>query len=337
MKEAYSYSLRKLNTFGIAVKAKAYTRLDSLQEAKNFLAGGGARGDKCLVLGGGSNILFTGDYSGTVVQPAFRAIEIIKAGSSAVHLAVEAGLEWDSLVEWAVSNKFGGLENLSYIPGKVGAAPIQNIGAYGVEVAEYIRAVHTLDLESGKPHHFTPEECKFGYRDSIFKNELHNKHLIYSVEFTLHRQSHRYRIDYGNLEQLAREGGEITPASIRKAIIKTRKEKLPDPGKTGNAGSFFKNPVVDESTYEELLTDYPCMPAWKTNKGTYKLAAAWLIEKAGWKGKKSGSAGVHDKHALILINHGNAKGSEVLELSNLITESVRSMFGIGLVKEVNII
>lgn len=337
MKEAYTYSLRKFNTFGIAAKAKTYIRLDSLQEAKDFLAGGGARGDKCLVLGGGSNILFTGDYNGTVVQPAFKGIEIIKAGPSSVHLAAEAGLDWDSLVEWTVSNKFGGLENLSYIPGKVGAAPIQNIGAYGVEVAEHVRAVHTLELKSGKAHHFTPGECKFDYRDSIFKNELHNKHLIYRVEFSLHRGKNKYKLGYGNLEESAREEGELTPGSIRNAIIRIRKEKLPDPDITGNAGSFFKNPVVEESTYEELLTDYPGMPAWKTKNGKYKLAAAWLIEKAGWKGKKSGRAGVHEKHALILINHGDAEGSEVLELSNLITESVRSRFGISLVKEVNII
>lgn len=337
MKISYNCSLRNFNTFGITVNAKEYIRLDSLQEAKDFLSGGGAGKGKCLILGGGSNILFTGDFDGTIVQPAFNSIEIIEAGSSAVHLSAEAGLKWDSLVEWAVRNKFGGLENLSFIPGNVGAAPIQNIGAYGVEVAEHITAVHTLSLDSGKVHHFTRKECEFGYRDSIFKNELQNKHLIYKVEFTLHRKNQTYKPSYGNLEKSAMEDGEITLEGIRNAVIRTRKEKLPDPDITGNAGSFFKNPVVEKSIYEELLMQHPGMPAWQTGSGKYKIPAAWLIEKTGWKGKNTGRAGVHEKHALILINLGDAEGLEILELSNMIAESVYSRFRISLEKEVNII
>jgi UDP-N-acetylmuramate dehydrogenase len=338
MKALYNYPLRRLNTFGIAVRAKEYVRLDTLRETKDFLSGGGARGHKFLILGGGSNILFTGDFDGVVIQPGFKGVEVIRAGSTAINISAEAGLKWDSLVEWTVRNNFGGLENLSYIPGNVGAAPIQNIGAYGVEVAEFIKAVHTLDLESGKVHHFTPEECEFGYRDSIFKNELHNKHMVYRVDFILspgHKTS--YNLDYGNLREAAMEEGEITLGSIRNSIIRIRKEKLPDPEITGNAGSFFKNPVIQNSQYKELLLEYPDMPAWETATGNYKLAAAWLIEKSGWKGKNTGRAGVHEKHALILINRGEAEGREILELSNMIAESVHSMFGISLVKEVNII
>ncbi|MEE4213934.1 MAG: UDP-N-acetylmuramate dehydrogenase, partial [Bacteroidales bacterium] len=334
MKISYDYSLRNFNTFGIAVKAKEYIRLESIKEAKVFFSGGGSGRGKCLILGGGSNILFTGDFDGTIIQPAFNSIEIIKAGPSAVHLSAEAGLKWDSLVEWAVRNEFGGLENLSYIPGNVGAAPIQNIGAYGVEVAEHIKAVHTLSLDSGKVHHFTRKECEFGYRDSIFKKELKNKHLIYKVEFTLHRQNQTYKLSYGNLEESAMEDGRITLEGIRNAVIRTRKEKLPDPDITGNAGSFFKNPLVEKSKYEELVMHHPGMPSWQTGPGKYKIPAAWLIEKAGWKGKKSGRAGVHEKHALILINLGDAEGREILELSNMIAESVYSGFGISLEKEV---
>lgn len=329
----YNYSLRRHNTFGIAARARRFISLESAEEAKAIIKKEKIDTDNCLVLGGGSNILFTKDYCGTIIKPSFNKISIEKESSDNVIISAEAGLEWDKLVEWTVENDLGGLENLSFIPGKVGAAPIQNIGAYGAEVSNLITKVHTLSLENGENRVFYNEECMFGYRDSIFKNELKGKYLITSVEFRLEKSPFTFNLSYGKLEP----GREMTLASIRKAVIKVRKEKLPDPAVKGNAGSFFKNPLINMHSYAELKMRYHDMPSWHTGTGHYKIPAAWLIEKAGWKGKKAGRAGVHHKHALILVNLGNAKGTEILGLSNSITDSVRSKFGITLEKEVNII
>ncbi|MEA1885870.1 MAG: UDP-N-acetylmuramate dehydrogenase [Bacteroidota bacterium] len=333
----YNYSLRKYNTFGVTARTRRFINLTSAEEAKALIIKENFDTNNCLVLSGGSNILFTKDYCGTVIKPSFDNITIEEKSSDNVIISAEAGLEWDRLVEWSVENDLGGLENLSFIPGKVGAAPIQNIGAYGAEVSSLITRVHTLSLENSESRIFYNEECMFGYRDSIFKNELKGKYLITRVEFRLKKSPVTFNLSYGNLEPVLQDKGEITLTSIRKAVIKIRKEKLPDPAVKGNAGSFFKNPVIDMHRYADLKMRYHDMPSWQTGTGQYKIPAAWLIEKAGWKGKKAGRAGVHHKHALILVNLGNAEGSEILELSNLIIDSVRSMFGITLVKEVNII
>ncbi len=333
----YKYPLKKQNTFGIAVRAKRYIRPASIKETMDLLAKEDYDTGKLLILGGGSNILFTRDFDGTVIQPAFNRIEIVKTNLESVNISVEAGLNWDSLVKWAVEKDLGGLENLSYIPGKVGAAPIQNIGAYGVEAGELITGVHTLSIENGKPGFLSRQECGFAYRDSIFKNELKDKYLISKVVFRLLRSPHTFRLSYGNLEKMVLEKGKITLRGIRNTVIETRREKLPDPMVLGNAGSFFKNPLIEKNKYSELISVYHDMPAWKTESGKYKIPAAWLIEKAEWKGKKLGRAGVNDRHALILINLGNAEGTEILKLSKMIIGSVQEKFGISLTEEVNII
>ncbi|MBS0009865.1 MAG: UDP-N-acetylmuramate dehydrogenase [Bacteroidales bacterium] len=337
MKTRYNYPLRRHNTFGINTRAKRYISLDTAGEIYRLIMREEALASKHLILGGGSNILFTGDFEGTVIHPLFNKIRTIKTVGDNVLIAAEAGLEWDRLVEWAVDNDLGGLENLSYIPGMVGAAPIQNIGAYGAEVSGLITAVHAVSLDNARDRVFTAEECMFAYRDSIFKHELKDKYLITKVDFSLKRSPVTFNLAYGNLEKEACCRGKISLQGIREAVIKIRREKLPDPSVRGNAGSFFKNPVVSERKYTGMKRLYPDLPSWHAGPGQYKLAAAWLIEKAGWKGKRSGGAAVHDKHALVLVNTGKATGREILELSDMITTSVRERFGIRLAKEVNIV
>ncbi|MDT8401021.1 MAG: UDP-N-acetylmuramate dehydrogenase [Bacteroidales bacterium] len=333
----YNYPLLNCNSFGIDVRAEKYISPADVKETADLLAGGTIDTKKLLILGGGSNILFTGDFQGTVLQPAFADINIEKTNRDHVILSAEAGLKWDKLVEWTVKRNLGGLENLSYIPGNVGAAPIQNIGAYGVEAGETITRVHTLSLENGKPALLTGKECMFGYRDSIFKNELKDKYLITKVEFKLKKSPDKFNLSYGNLSELACEQGKITVGTIRDVVIKIRKDKLPDPAIRGNAGSFFKNPLIDFRKYNELISKYPDMPAWGAGSGSFKIPAAWLIEKAGWKGKKEGRAGVHENHALILVNLGKAGGTEILELSRRISKSVQNIFGIELTREVRVV
>ncbi|HDZ41647.1 MAG TPA: UDP-N-acetylmuramate dehydrogenase [Bacteroidetes bacterium] len=333
----YKYPLLKYNSFGIDVCSDKYIRTTTIKETADLLSRGDIDPGKLLILGGGSNILFTGDFHGTVLQPAFNHINIEKNEQEYVILSAEAGLNWDSLVEWTVKKNLGGLENLSYIPGNVGAAPIQNIGAYGVEAGELITKVHVLSLENGKPAFFTARKCMFGYRDSVFKNELKGKYLITKVELRLRKTPAEFKLAYGNLEKVVLEKGKITVRTIRDAVIKIRKEKLPDPVLTGNAGSFFKNPLININKYNELISKYPEMPVWETGADTYKISAAWLIEKAGWKGKREGRAGVHENHALVLVNLGRADGLEILELSRKISNSVQTMFGVELTREVKVV
>lgn len=333
----YNYPLGKHNTFGIEVRTKRYISFKYEEEVAYFLTREKLDYDNCLILGGGSNILFTKDYGGTIIHPLFNNIKIKEINPDTTIISVEAGLEWDRLVEWTIRNDLGGLENLSCIPGNVGAAPIQNIGAYGAEVSNLITGVHAISIASGENRFFSNEECMFRYRDSIFKNELKGKYLVTRVEIKLRRSPAFFNLSYGNLEQTVGEKGEKTLQGIREAVINIRKEKLPDPSVTGNAGSFFENPAVDLDKYTELKNKYLDMPAWETGDNKYKIPAAWLIEKAGWKGKKAGRAGVFEKHALILVNLGNATGSEILQLSNMIIQSIEDLFGITLTREVNVI
>ncbi len=333
----HNYSLRKYNTFGIDVRTKRFISPESVEKTKNLLTSNELDNENCLILGGGSNILFTTDFNGTIIHPLFNKLSVKETGPDGIIISAEAGLEWDRLVEWTVKNDLVGLENLSFIPGSVGASPIQNIGAYGVEISNLITGVHAFSLETGEHRFFSNEECMFGYRDSIFKNELKGKYLITSIELRLRKYSGMLNLSYGKLEQRVATKGEITLKTVRETIIDIRKEKLPDPSVTGNAGSFYKNPVIDFHKYSELKNEHRDIPYWKTGDNKYKIPAAWLIEKSGWKGRKTGRAGVHEKHALILVNLGNATGNDILELSNLITQSVNDMFGITLTKEVNVI
>jgi len=333
----YNYSLKKYNTFGIDVRTKKFISSESVEKIKELLAGDELANENCLVLGGGSNVLFTKDFNGTIIHPLFNKLSIKETGSDTTIVSAEAGLEWDSLVKWTVENGLGGLENLSYIPGNVGAAPIQNIGAYGVEISNLITGIYAFSLESGEQRFFSNDECMFGYRDSIFKNELRDKYLISCVEFRLRRSPEPFNLSYSNLEQRVMDRGRITLKSVRETVIEIRREKLPDPSVIGNAGSFFKNPVVDFNKFSELKKEYPDIPFWETDENRYKIPAAWLIEKSGWKGRKAGRAGVTEKHALILVNLGNATGKDILELSNMIIQSVKDMFGITLTEEVTVI
>ncbi|MDZ7739794.1 MAG: UDP-N-acetylmuramate dehydrogenase [Bacteroidales bacterium] len=263
----YNYPLKKYNTFGIDVRTKKFISLENEKQAAELFKKGKVCSGNCLILGGGSNILFTGDYDGTVIQALFNDIEILEISTDSAIITVGAGLEWDRLVEWAVKNNLGGLENLSGIPGHTGAAPIQNIGAYGTEVSEMINAVHAVSLENGDRRVFAAEECRFGYRDSIFKNEMKGKYLITRLEFRLSRPPHRIKLSYGNLEQEIKGRGQPTLATVRDAVIKIRNDKLPDPSLTGNAGSFFKNPVLNTDQYTELKEKFSDIPSWELGNG----------------------------------------------------------------------
>ncbi|TFH39283.1 MAG: UDP-N-acetylmuramate dehydrogenase [Bacteroidia bacterium] len=330
-------NLREYNTFGIDVNASSFIELKSEKEASGLLSSGSVNPSDCLILGGGSNILFTGDFNGTVLHPAFNNISIVERDKKSVYIAAEAGVVWDDLVLWAVQRNFGGIENLSLIPGSVGAAPIQNIGAYGVEVGAIITKVRTLSLKDGSVREFTGEECGFGYRSSIFKSELKGKYLICSVYLELKPNPQYFNLSYGDLEKRVSDMGGANLDNVRSSIIGIRKEKLPDPAEKGNAGSFFKNPVAEKSIAEMIAADYPGMPSWPAGEGTVKIPAAWMIEQAGFKGYTSGMAGVHDRQPLVLVNHGSATGSEILSLAFKVREAVLKKFGIWLDFEVNII
>jgi UDP-N-acetylmuramate dehydrogenase len=289
-----------------------------------------------LILGGGSNILFLSDFKGTVLYPEITGINIETSEDGHSIVSAGAGENWDDLVEWSVSNGFGGLENLSLIPGKVGATPIQNIGAYGVEIKDLIVKVRTISTRDGSVRMFSNEECEFDYRNSIFKNSEKGKYLVTRVWYKLSTNP-VINLSYGSLSEEVDKLGTVNLKNIRQAVINIRRSKLPDPLITGNAGSFFKNPVVPDSFAESLRKEFTGMPVYSDKPGFSKLASGWLIDQCGWKGKRKGDAGVHDKQALVLINHGKATGKEIFELSADIQKSVLEKFGIGLEREVEIV
>jgi UDP-N-acetylmuramate dehydrogenase len=289
-----------------------------------------------MILGGGSNLLFTRDYEGLIIHPLITGIQPDKTIDNVVVVTVGAGVVWDDFVAWAVSNGLGGTENLSLIPGMTGASAVQNIGAYGAEASEIIEAVHTISIESGKREIFTTQECNFGYRQSIFKTDIKGRNLITKISFRLTRDP-KPNLLYGNLKTEVEKRGKPSLATTREAVIEIRRSKLPDPAETGNAGSFFKNPVVPESMALKLQQYSPLMPFYPAGEGLIKLAAGWLIEQCGWKSYRQGDAGVHDKQALVLVNHGNATGKEIFKLSEEIRASVNSRFGVSLEREVEVI
>ena len=331
------YPLKKHNTFGIDVEANTFITFNSEKQAQDYLRSKIPAKENFLILGGGSNILFTGNYHGIVLHPGFDEITVVKADSKQVCVYAEAGLAWDDLVEWAVENNMGGLENLSGIPGNVGAAPIQNIGAYGAEVSDVINRVFALSTDDGSKRVFSKQECNFGYRNSIFKSELKNQYMITAVEFMLNNSPDNFNLTYGNLEQEVLKYGVPSLKSVRKAVTTIRADKLPDPAYKGNAGSFFKNPVISKDRFVDIKNRYNDIPSWKLDDDSYKIPAAWLIEKAGWKGRKYGRTAVHSRQALVLVNDNNANGSEILELSNLIIDDVKNKTGIILNREVNVV
>lgn len=333
-----NHSLKNFNTFGIEVSARYFAQVETPEELWQIFERFPAVNTPHLLLGGGSNLLFTADYEGLVIKVNFKGIEVVEENESELLVKAAAGEDWDNFVSYCVDRGWGGLENLSLIPGQVGSSPIQNIGAYGVEVKDCFESLEAYDKSNGKIRRFSAEACDFGYRDSIFKREAKGKYVILSVNFRLCKKDHVLTLGYGAIQAELQQRGISQPtiANVREVVCSIRRSKLPDPAITGNAGSFFKNPLVEQSFFQRLKAEYPGLVAFP-DKGGMKLAAGWLIEQAGWKGYREGDAGVHPLQALVLVNHGKACGKEIAALSEKIKASIMKIFGVELETEVNII
>lgn len=332
-----NYSLRRYNTFGMNVSTDYFFEFTESADLDLFFRTGKMRKDKkCFILGGGSNVLFTGDFRGLIIHPNIPGIQRVREDGQHVWIEAGAGEEWDELVRYCVFSGWSGLENLSKIPGKVGAAPVQNIGAYGCEAGTVIEAVYGYDLKKKEGVEIPGTQCQFGYRTSLFKKEYAGRMIIASVVFKLNKYP-EFNLDYGNLRREVDKLGHRTLRNVRQAVCAIRSEKLPDYRKNGNAGSFFKNPAVGSEKAAELKKLFPGMPVFTDRDGRRKLAAGWLIEQCGWKGFREGDAGVHDKQALVLVNHGNATGKDIVSLAAKIRKSVSERFGVNLETEVTVL
>ena len=332
MVDQVNYSLLAHNTFGIDAKCRRFVEYSSVEEAQavaKLLDG------PYLLIGAGSNLLLTKDFEGTVVHSTLKGIET----QSDSRIRCGSGETWDEVVAWCVGHRLFGAENLSLIPGEVGASAVQNIGAYGAEVKDLIASVEAVEIGTGRLCVFSREECQYGYRDSRFKHEWKNKYLITHVVYQLSSDESRQSTEYGNIRsELDRRGIQTpTAAELRQVVIDIRNAKLPDPKVTGNAGSFFMNPVVERQKFEQLLAAYPDMPHYYIDADHEKIPAGWMIDQCGWKGRSLGRAGVHDKQALVLVNRGGATGQEIVDLCNTIRNDVKAKFGIDIHPEVNII
>ena len=327
-----NYSLLSHNTFGIDAKCCRFMEYSTVEEAQEIAR---QLQQPYLLIGAGSNLLLTDDFDGTVVHSALKGIET----QSDSCICCGSGETWDEVVAWCVGHVLYGAENLSLIPGEVGASAVQNIGAYGAEVKDLIASVEAVEIGTGKLCVFSREECQYGYRDSRFKHEWKNKYLITHVVYQLSTDESHQSTEYGNIRsELDRRGIQMpTAAQLRQVVIDIRNAKLPDPKVTGNAGSFFMNPVVERSKYEELQAQYPDMPHYYIDADHEKIPAGWMIDQCGWKGRSLGRAGVHDKQALVLVNRGGATGQEIVDLCETIRKDVRERFGIDIHPEVNII
>lgn len=327
------------NTFGIHANARYMVTVRSIAEAIDVFMSDLFRKHRRLILGGGSNILLTGDFDGLVVRNEIRGIEAVEEDDARITLTVGSGENWHQFVMYCVDRDYGGIENLSLIPGTVGAAPMQNIGAYGVEVREVIRSVEAVEVETGRLRNFSREECSFGYRESVFKHELKDRYFISSITLSLTKKDHRFNTSYGAIRQVLDERGvrQLSVRAISDAVIHIRRSKLPDPALIGNAGSFFKNPSVSVADFEMLKRDHHDIPSFPGENGLVKLPAAWLIEQCGWKGKTFDGIGVHKNQALVLVNYGEGDGKRIWQLAMEIQSSVRERFNITLQPEVNVI
>lgn len=335
IKEYINHPLRDLNSFHVEERAERVITFDQKEDLEQIFAEGHTL-DNWYVLGGGNNILFTRRFGGTLIKPVGKNI-IIKANlDDSVIVEAEAGVEWDDMVEWSVERELWGMENLSLIPGTVGAAPVQNIGAYGAEAKDVIERVHYYDAKERRHHTMGNAECRFAYRESIFKHELRGKAIITSVEFRLSK-SQQPSLGYGDLAKEVEARGRVTLKNIREAVCSIRRSKLPDTAVLGNAGSFFKNPIVNKDVSEKLKQEYENMPVYPVSEQNCKLAAGWLIDQTGLKGYRQGNVGVHERQALVLVNFGGATGEEVISLSELVRERVKEKFGITIDPEVNIL
>jgi len=343
MKVQQSTSLLPYNTFGIDAKAQFFASFSNIEELKTLLEYKKHQSSlnktlPLMILGGGSNILLTNDVEGLVLKNELKGIELLNEDNDHYYVKAAAGEIWHNLVEYCIANNYVGLENLSLIPGNVGASPMQNIGAYGVELKDVFYELEAYNINEGSIDKFSIDDCKFGYRESVFKNELKGKYIILNVTYKLKKHP-VFNTSYGAINiELERMGAkEVTIKNISQAVINIRTSKLPNPKEIGNAGSFFKNPQVSKETWQAILESYPNVVAYKVDELHYKLAAGWLIEQCGWKGFRKGDAGCHAKQALVLVNYGKAKGEEILDLSTEIIQSVKEKFGVELEREVNII
>ena len=335
MKVFKDYPLLLHNTFGMDVKAALFIEYGSVEELKEVLRMPEVKEGRWLHIGGGSNLLFTGDYPGAVLHSAIKGHEIVKENGEEVIVRVGAGEVWDDFVAYTVAQGWYGAENLSLIPGEVGASAVQNIGAYGVEAKDLITEVEAVDVNTGEERVFKNEECGYAYRESVFKLSLKRRYVLTQVSFRL-KKTPSYQLDYGNVRaELEKRGCGLTLENVRQTIIDIRNAKLPDPKIQGNAGSFFMNPMVSRSQFEALLAQYPQMPHYEVDARRVKIPAAWMIDQCGWKGKQLGRAGVHDKQALVLVNLGGATGKEIIRLSEEIQKSVFDKFGVCISPEVN--
>ncbi len=332
-----NHSLKKYNTFGINAKAKYFTVFESIIDLKDILASEIYKKNKNFILGEGSNILFTKDFNGLILHNQIKGICILEDNNDSVIVEVGGGMNWHDFVEWSVSQELSGIENLALIPGTVGASPVQNIGAYGMEVKDTITKVHTFMIEEEEIRIFSNDECKFEYRDSIFKGSLKDKIIITKVEFRLLKTALN-KTTYGAIEEeLKTLNVKPSPKNIADAVINIRNRKLPNPSELGNSGSFFKNPIISTSKFESLKTDFPEIVGYKISENETKLAAGWLIENAGLKGYREGDAGVHKKQALVLVNYENANGEDIMNLARNIQETILERYGVQIVPEVNIL
>lgn len=332
-------SLLPYNSFRIQANARYFAAFQEVEQLQSLLTDARVQSNnQILILGGGSNILLTKDIDGVVLKNELTGIELIREDEAHYYVRAHAGTNWHAFVTWCVENNYAGLENLSLIPGNVGAAPMQNIGAYGVEVKDMITEVSAYHIKEQTIQLFNNQDCAFGYRESIFKRALKGQYIILSVTFRLNKTA-KLNTSYGAIEQELLAAGIQQPSikDVAAAVIRIRQSKLPNPAIIGNAGSFFKNPVIDASLYERLKSQYPQMPSYPADLGTMKIAAGWLIEQCGWKGFRKHDAGCHSKQALVLVNYGSATGQEIWDLSEAIITSVADKFSITLEREVNIL
>ncbi len=330
-------SLQPYNSFGINVKARSFVEITGLLQLQKVLQLSSY--PERLILSGGSNILLTQDVEALVLYLNLKGKSVVAESEEAITIKVMAGENWHQFVLWSLEQGYGGIENLSLIPGNTGTAPIQNIGAYGVELKDVFVSCEAMEIATQELVEFTKEDCRFGYRDSIFKNEAKGKYIITSVSLQLTKKNHKLLTFYGAIEQELKANGIVQPNihEISKAVIRIRQSKLPDPHELGNSGSFFKNPVVSKKTFDKFLKKNTEAPHYALEDGTYKIPAGWLIEQCGFKGKRFGDAGVHEKQALVLVNYGDASGKEILDLAVNIQEAVYQRFSIHIHPEVNII
>ncbi len=332
-----NFSLKKYNTFGIEAKAKQFVAVHTEDELKKILKN--HESDSKFILGGGSNMLLTKDIDALVIHVDLKGKKIVNEDDDNVWVESKAGENWHEFVLWTISQDFGGLENMSLIPGNVGTTPVQNIGAYGTEIKDTFVSCDAVHILTQKTKTFTKEECNFGYRESVFKHEAKDQYVITSVIFKLTKRNHKINTSYGDITKELEKNNVVTPTlkDVSNAVIAIRQSKLPDPKELGNSGSFFKNPIISKSAFEKAQALHPEMPHYVISETEVKVPAGWLIEQAGFKGKRFGDAGIHKNQALVLVNYGNATGQEILAVSKDIQATVLQRFGIAIEAEVNVI